>query len=89
MRYIVLALLFTIGCGDEDNGPAPCEVFDNSYSHSLILCGGDQAEHVSDSFVACNHRLPRSEQIEGCVGDLDLLDLCGDCFIEHVCRGER
>ena len=37
MRYIVLALLFTIGCGEEESGPAPCEVFDNTYSHSLFF----------------------------------------------------
>lgn len=87
MKYIVLALVM-IGCGDElssKDSSKECEVYDEGYSHTVIFCGGRTVDNVEDVFVTCNVRKSREEQFEGCIGDVDLMDLDPNCELQHVC----
>ena len=86
MKKIVLALA-VFGCGefpDKDFGQE-CQAHDMNYSHSVIFCGGREMDNVEDVFVTCNVRKSRQEQFEGCIGDVDLMDLDPDCELQHVC----
>ncbi len=86
MKYIVLVSLLFIGCGDDVGGHVPdCEVFSEDYSHSVVFCDGDKAEHVSEIFVACNPRTPPSERPEDCVTGIGLMDWGCGCEVEHIC----
>ncbi len=89
MKYIVLALVM-IGCGelsDKDFGKE-CEVHDEGYSHTVMFCGGREADNVEDVFITCNVRKSRDEQFEGCIGDVDLMNLAPDCELQHICFSE-
>mgnify|MGYP006438395673 FL=1 len=87
MKYIVLALA-VVGCGelsDIDFGKE-CEVHDDMYSHSVVFCGGREADDVADVFIACNPRVQRDSQMrKECVHSYDLMDLDPDCEMQHVC----
>ena len=83
-----LAFVLLVGCGD--NFPdkklgQQCQSYNSDYSHSVIFCGGRELENVEDVFVACNVRKSRQEQFEGCIGDIDLMDLDPNCELQHVC----
>ncbi len=83
-----LAFILLVGCGeglpDKDFG-YECRVHDDGYSHSVIFCGGREPENVEDVFVTCDVRKSRLEQFEGCIGDIDLMDLDPNCELQHVC----
>ena len=83
-----IALMLLIGCGDglpnKDFG-RECRVHDEGYSHSVIFCGGQKPENVEDVFVTCDVRKSRHDQFEGCIGDVDLMDLEPGCELQHVC----
>tara|TARA_Y100000004_G_scaffold196031_1_gene264780 strand:- start:343 stop:636 length:294 start_codon:yes stop_codon:yes gene_type:complete len=87
MKYIVLALA-VFGCGeglsDKDFG-RECQIHDDGYSHTVMFCGGREVDNVEDVFIACDVRVPREDQFDGCVGGLDLMDLTPDCELQHVC----
>ena len=83
-----LAFVLLIGCGDglsDENFDNECRPHSDNYSHSAILCGGQEPENVEDVFVTCNVRKSRQEQFEGCIGDIDLMDLDPNCALQHVC----
>mgnify|MGYP001181642863 FL=1 len=84
-----LAFTLLVGCGDgipdKDFG-YECQAHDMNYSHSVIFCGGREMDNVEDVFVACNVRESRQDQFEGCIGDVDLMDLDPDCELQHVCE---
>ena len=88
----VLAFALLVGCGDglpdKDFG-YECYSYDSNYTHSVIFCGGREPENVEDVFVACNVRKSRQEQYEGCIGDIDLMDLDPDCELQHVCVEDK
>ena len=87
MKKIVLALVL-FGCGDglsdKDFGKE-CEVHDEGYSHTVMFCGGRETDNVEDVFITCDVRKSRHEQFEGCIGDIDLMDLDPNCELQHVC----
>ena len=87
----VLAFAMLVGCGDglpdKDFG-YECRSYDSNYSHSVIFCGGREPENVEDVFMTCNVRKSRQEQFEGCIGDVDLMDLDPDCELQHICFSE-
>lgn len=82
-----IALLLLVGCGDLgiDENQEPCFAHDPNYFQTVMFCGGRDENNVEDVFIACNVRKSRQEQFEGCIGDLDLMDLDPDCEIQHVC----
>ena len=88
----VLAFTLLVGCGDglpdKDFG-YECRSHDPTYSHTVLFCGGRSAENVEDVFITCNVRKSRQEQFEGCIGDIDLMDLEPDCELQHVCLEEE
>ncbi len=88
MKKIVLALAL-IGCGDgaleSDSADQVCHVHSEGYSHTVMFCGEDIEDNVEDVFITCDARTPRSEQYEGCIGDIDLMDLTPDCSLKHIC----
>ena len=88
----VLAFTLLVGCGDgfpDKEIDHECQSYDSGYSHSVIFCGGRELENVEDVFVACNVRKSRQEQFEGCIGDIDLMDLHPDCELQHVCLEDQ
>ena len=87
MKKIVLALV-VIGCGElpEKDFGNECEVHDEMYSHSVVFCGGREAEDVADVFIACNPRVQRDDQMrKECIQSYDLMDLEPNCEMQHVC----
>lgn len=88
MKKIVLVLA-VFGCGDglpdKDFG-CECQAHDPGYSHTVMFCGGLEQDNVEDVFVACNVRESRQNQFEGCIGDIDLMDLEPNCELQHVCQ---
>ena len=83
-----LAFILLVGCGDglSDNDlGCGCKIYDESYSHTIVFCGGTEPENAVRAFSACNVRKPRSEQYEGCVPNVDLMELEPDCEMRHIC----
>ena len=82
-----LAFVLLVGCGDglTSDVVEQCNVYDEGYSHTVMFCGGQEPENVEDVFVACNVRKSRQEQFEGCVGNVDLMDLHPNGELQHVC----
>lgn len=82
-----LTLLLLVGCGDINIGESQqdCYTHDPSYFQTVMFCGGRDEKNVEDVFITCNVRKSRVEQFEGCIGDIDLMDLDPDCEIQHVC----
>jgi len=90
VKKTILALAL-LGCGDgltEKDLGRECRVHDEGYSHTVIFCGGREPENVEDVFVTCDVRKSRYEQFEGCIGDVDLMDLEPGCELQHVCINE-
>ena len=88
----VLAFTVLVGCGDalpDNDFDYGCRSHSDGYSHSVILCGGQEPENVEDIFVTCNIRKSRQEQFEGCIGSTDLMDLDPDCELLHVCLEDQ
>lgn len=87
MKKIVLALLM-FGCGDglpdKDFGRV-CETYDDKYSHTILFCGGRQAEDVRDTFEVCNYRHRADSHPDDCVSNFDLMEFDADCEVQHVC----
>ena len=87
----MLAFAMLVGCGDglpdKDFGHE-CQSHDSNYSHSVIFCGGREPENVEDVFMTCNVRKSSQEQFEGCIDDIDLMDLHPDCELQHICFSE-
>ncbi len=82
-----IALLLLVGCGDglTNDVVEDCNIYDEGYSHSVIFCGGQEPENIEDVFVACNVRKSRLEQFDGCIGNVDLMDLDPNCELRNVC----
>ena len=87
MKKIVLALVL-FGCGDglpdKDFGQE-CEVYNETYSHTVLFCGGRDVENVEDVFQVCNYQRRGTDQVEGCVSNFDLMVFDDDCVVQHVC----
>ena len=86
MKYIVLALVM-IGCGDglTNDVVEECNLHDEGYSHTVVFCGGMEPENAVQAFTACNVRKPRSEQYEGCISNVDLMEVDPGCEMRHIC----
>ena len=82
-----LAFILLVGCGElpDETSDYECQAHNPGYSHSVIFCGGREADNVEDVFVTCNARKSRQEQFDGCIGDIDLMDLDPNCELHHVC----
>lgn len=88
-KKTILTLLLLVGCGDDTFNKdldQVCHVHDAGYSHTVVFCGGREPENVEDVFVTCDVRKSRQEQFEGCIGDIDLMDLDPDCELQHICQ---
>ena len=88
MKKIVLALVM-FGCGDglpdKDFG-RECREYDQTYSHSVLFCGGRDADNVEDVFLVCNPRRPHCDSRPDCIApDLDLMRIEDGCEVQHVC----
>lgn len=87
-KFIIFSLL--IACGDAtieaEVGDEDCMPHSELYSHSVVYCGGEEVDNISNVFVACNSRVRHSERREGCVPDLALKVISEDeCITRNVC----
>ena len=84
----VLAFILLAGCGDglpaKDFG-RECEVYNDTYSHTVLFCGGRDVDNVEDVFQVCNHRVRSEDQPIDCVANFDLMEFDADCDAQHVC----
>ena len=79
-------MFFVLGltaCGVEiPDEPQPnCRPYSEDYLHTVLLCDGN----IEDMFIACDTRKRRQDQFEGCIDDVDLMDLEPNCYIQDVC----
>ena len=89
MKKIILALVL-FGCdnlSDKDFG-RECEIYDTTYSHTVLFCGGSDVDNVEDVFQVCNHRARADDQPVDCVANFDLMEFDDDCDVQHVCWRE-
>ena len=86
MRFYTdaIVLLMLVGCGEVTSYPVDsqqCQPYHETYSHSVTYCGDEQSV-----YIACNPRVRRGDQVDGCVDDLLLKSSEEEgCYSENVC----
>ena len=91
-KIIAVISLFAIACGDANWGPSsqePCEMYQESYSHTNIKCG----DYYDDTVVLCDEN-GNYERPLNCVTPTEVYEIIADnkpckdcgCVTQNVCE---